>query len=38
MGRKWEICGDSTNGCGAVILDVIIADWVIGAVLEVFLY
>lgn len=28
----------STNGCGAAMLGVIIADWVIGAVLEVFLY
>ena len=38
MGGKWEICGDSTNSCGAVILGVITADWVIGAVVEVFVY
>lgn len=35
MGDLWR---QSTNGCGAVILGVIIADWVIGAVSEVLFY
>ena len=34
VGDLWR---QSTNSCRAVILDVIIADWVIGAVSEVFL-
>lgn len=38
MGEWVDVWRQSTNGCGAAILGVIIADWVIGAVSEAFVY
>lgn len=35
MGDLWR---QHSNSCGAVILGVIIVDWVIGAVVEVFVH
>lgn len=36
---EWvDVWRQSTNGCGAAVLGIIIADWVIGAVSEVFFY
>ena len=37
MGELVDLWRQSANGCEAAILGLIIADWVIGAVLEVFL-
>lgn len=36
MGELEDLWRQSANGCGAAILGVIMADWVIGAVSEVF--
>lgn len=38
MGELVDLWRQNAHGCGAAILGVIIADWVIGAVSEVFLY